>query len=265
MAGAIISSVQKGGIASSLKHFVANDMEHERTLVDCRISQRALREIYLLPFQLAIRDANPWALMTAYNRVNGLHMCENSEILQDIVRKEWNYDGCILSDWFGAYSTVEAINAGLDLEMPGPTEWRGKKVSTAMSVGKISNETVNQRVSSVLKLIERCSKSGIPESGPEICLDSAGDRDVLRRLGSESIVLLKDERNILPLNGSKSVSLPIINRSLLDANKYLDCSHWAQPEETLLLWWRISVTPSLSLSIHPRGTKRPIREASSVC
>ncbi|KAI8661814.1 PA14 domain-containing protein [Fusarium keratoplasticum] len=207
MAGAIISSVQKGGIASSLKHFVANDMEHERTLVDCRISQRALREIYLLPFQLAIRDANPWALMTAYNRVNGLHMCENSEILQDIVRREWNYDGCILSDWFGTYSTVEAINAGLDLEMPGPTEWRGKKVSTAMSVGKISNETISQRASSVLKLIERCSKAGIPESGPEICLDSTSDRDVLRRLGSESMVLLKNDRNILPLDSSKSVAV----------------------------------------------------------
>lgn len=265
MAGAVISSVQKGGIASSLKHFVANDMEHERTLVDCRISQRALREIYLLPFQLAIRDANPWALMTAYNRVNGTHMCENAEILQDIVRREWNYDGCILSDWFGTYSTVEAINAGLDLEMPGPTEWRGKKVSTAMSVGKISNDTINQRASSVLKLIERCSKSGIPESGPEICLDSESGRDVLRRLGSESIVLLKNERNILPLDSAKSVSLQGLNSFSLDVNKYAAGSHWAQPEETLLLRRRISITPPLPLSIHPRGTKRPIREASSIC
>ncbi|RSL45539.1 hypothetical protein CEP53_010738 [Fusarium sp. AF-6] len=113
MAGAIISSVQKGGIISSLKHFV-----------------------------LAIRDANPWALMTAYNRVNGFQMCENSDILQDIVQREWKYDGCILSDWFGTYSTVKAINASLDLEMPGPTKWRGKKVSSATSVGKINNETI---------------------------------------------------------------------------------------------------------------------------
>ncbi|KAF7554273.1 hypothetical protein G7Z17_g3020 [Cylindrodendrum hubeiense] len=137
MAAAMISAVQKSGIASALKHFVTNDMEHERTLVNCIISQRALREIYLLPFQLAIRDANPWCLMTAYNRVNGTHMSENPEILTDIVRKEWKYDGCILSDWFGTYSTVESINSGLDLEMPGPPEWRAKKVSTALGTAII--------------------------------------------------------------------------------------------------------------------------------
>lgn len=216
LAGAIISAVQRHGIASAPKHFVANDMEHQRTSVDCQISQRALREIYLLPFQLAIRDANPWAMMTAYNRVNGLHMSEHPGILSGVLKKEWRYDGCVLSDWFGTYSTIESINAGLDLEMPGPTEWRGKRIATAMGVGKISEETLDARAGSVLKLVERCSRSGIPERGPESCRDTPGDRDILRRLAAESIVLLKNENEILPLSPSRTVrdaSYPLIHLS----------------------------------------------------
>ncbi|KAK2926256.1 Glycoside hydrolase, family 3, N-terminal [Fusarium oxysporum f. sp. vasinfectum] len=203
LASTLISNVQKNGIACSLKHFVANDMEHERTLVDCRISPRALREIYLLPFQIAIRDADPWALMTAYNKVNGQHMSEHQEILQEIVRNEWGYRGCIMSDWFGTYSTAAAINNGLDLEMPGPTEQRGKRVATALGVGKIKSSTIDERVASVLKLVERAGASGIPEGGPESCLDADQDRSVLRRLATESVVLLKNDDHVLPFRADK--------------------------------------------------------------
>jgi beta-glucosidase len=205
MAGHLINSVQARGIAAAPKHFVANDMEHERTAVDCLISPRALREIYLLPFQIAIRMARPWALMTAYNRVNGTHMSENGEILRDIVREEWQYDGCIMSDWFGTYSTTEALNAGLDLEMPGPSEWRGKRIAAALGVGKIRGEDTDDGAASVLKLVERCSRAGISEGAPENCLDSEEDRRTLRTLAAESIVLLKNERSVLPLNRTKSV------------------------------------------------------------
>lgn len=205
MAAHIISSVQSGGIAAAPKHFVANDMEHERTAVDCLISPRALREIYLLPFQIAVRMAKPWSLMTAYNRVNGAHMSENQEILRDIVRAEWQFDGCIMSDWFGTYSTTEALNAGLDLEMPGPSEWRGKRIAAALGVGKIRTKDINESAASVLKLVERCSRADIPEGGHESVLDSEEDRRVLRTLAAESIVLLKNEREVLPLARNKSV------------------------------------------------------------
>ncbi|QKD57157.2 glycoside hydrolase superfamily [Fusarium oxysporum Fo47] len=203
LASALISNVQKNDIACSLKHFVANDMEHERTLVDCRISPRALREIYLLPFQIAIRDADPWALMTAYNKVNGQHMSEHQDILQEILRNEWGYRGCIMSDWFGTYSTAAAINNGLDLEMPGPTEQRGKRVATALGVGKIRSSTIDARVASVLRLADRVRESGIPECGPESCLDTDQDRSVLRRLATESVVLLKNDDHVLPFRADK--------------------------------------------------------------
>jgi beta-glucosidase len=204
-AAALIGAVQESGIASAIKHFVANDMEHERTSVNCIISGRALREVYLLPFQLALRTAKPWALMTAYNKVNGTHVSEHAGILQDIVKKEWEYDGCIISDWYGTYSTAQSINAGLDIEMPGPSAWRGKNVAKAVSVGKIKESTIDDRVSAVLRLTERCATSNIPPMGPEICLDTPEDRDLLRTLAAESIVLLKNENALLPLRPDKKV------------------------------------------------------------
>ncbi|QGI71242.1 hypothetical protein CEK26_003579 [Fusarium fujikuroi] len=210
LASALICNVQKNGIACSPKHFVANDMEHERTLVDCRISPRALREIYLLPFQIAIRDADPWAIMTAYNKVNGQHMSEHQEILQQILRNEWGYQGCIMSDWFGTYSTAAAINNGLDLEMPGPTEQRGKQVATALGVGKISSSTIDARAASVLKLADRVRASRILESGPESCPDTNQDRSVLRRLATESVVLLKNDGHILPFRVDKKAKQTVV-------------------------------------------------------
>ncbi|KAL9562761.1 hypothetical protein ACKAV7_013113 [Fusarium commune] len=210
LASVLISNIQKNGIACSLKHFVANDMEHERTLVDCKISPRALREIYLFPFQIAIRDADPWALMTAYNKVNGQHMSEHQEILQGILRNEWGYQGCIMSDWFGTYSTAAAINNGLDLEMPGPTKQRGKRVATALGVGKIRSSTIDARAASVLKLADRVRASGIPECGPESCPDTDQDRSVLRRLATESVVLLKNDGHVLPFRVDKKAKQTVV-------------------------------------------------------
>ena len=204
----MIKGVQATGVGSAIKHFVANDMEHMRTSVNCIISPRALREIYLMPFQLAVREANPWLFMTSYNRVNGTHMSEHPELLQSIVREEWEYDGCFVSDWYGTYSTVEAINAGLDIEMPGPTEWRGKLLASAMGVQKIKTTTIDKRVSFVLNLVERCRSSEIPERGPEVCRDTPEDRSLLRQLATDSIVLLKNDAKLLPLKVSKKVPDP---------------------------------------------------------
>jgi beta-glucosidase len=206
LASSIISAIQKSGIASAIKHFVANDVEHQRTLVNCIISQRALRGIYLLPFQIAVRDANPWVLMTAYNRVNGTHMCEHKAILTDLFRKEWGYDGCMVSDWYGTYLTVEAISVGLDIEMPGTSVWYGDKVSTALGVGKLSPSTIDKWAGAVLRLIERCAfSSEIPGMGPERELDSLEDRDILRKLAADSAVLPKNENELLPWDSTKTV------------------------------------------------------------
>ena len=98
-AAAIVNGVQTTGVVASIKHFVTNDQEHERMAVDSRVTERALREIYLLPFQIAVRDSRPGSFMTAYNKLNGVHLSENRRILQDILRGEWGWEGLIMSDW----------------------------------------------------------------------------------------------------------------------------------------------------------------------
>ncbi|KAF4463972.1 Beta-glucosidase [Fusarium albosuccineum] len=125
LAGAIIRGVQSRGTLAALKHFVANDQETDKISCDIRMSHRALREIYLKPFQIAMAQGGPRVIMASYNKVNGIHASENPKLLQQILREEWNFDGLVLSDWFGTYSCSKALNAGLDVEMPGPSRHRG--------------------------------------------------------------------------------------------------------------------------------------------
>lgn len=117
--------------------------------MDSQIGERALREIYLKPFQIALKNGDPWALMTAYNRVNGACVSEDQRLLQDVLMKEWGFNGLIMSDWTGTYSTVEAIKAGLDLEMPGPSVVRGAAVQRALTSQKLTVEDLDARVRNV--------------------------------------------------------------------------------------------------------------------
>lgn len=198
LAGSYINGVQSKGVVATLKHYVANDQEHERIAVDARVSERALREIYLLPFQIAIADSSPGAIMTAYNKVNGTHVSENQRLLQDILRNEWGWKGLVMSDWFGTYSTAEALNAGLDLEMPGPSRWRAGIANLAVSSKKVTDETINDRVRNVLEFVQRASKA--KTSPIETGRDLPEDRKLNRQLASDSVVVLKNDAGVLPLS-----------------------------------------------------------------
>ncbi|RAL14431.1 beta-glucosidase H [Aspergillus homomorphus CBS 101889] len=205
LAGHYCRGVQEKGVAATLKHFVCNDQEHERLAVDTIITDRALREIYLLPFQLAMRICPTACVMTAYNKVNGTHVSENKEIITEILRKEWGWDGLVMSDWFGTYSTSDAINAGLDLEMPGKTRWRGTALAHAVSSNKVAEFVMDERVRNVLNLVNWVEPLGIPEQAEEKALNRPEDQALLRRAASESVVLMKNEDDILPLKKDKSI------------------------------------------------------------
>jgi beta-glucosidase len=206
-AASIINGVQETEVVACIKHFVANDQEHERMAVDSLVTQRALREIYLLPFQIAIRDSRPRALMTAYNKVNGKHVSEDPFFLQHVLRREWAWQGLVMSDWYGTYSTSDAINAGLDLEMPGPSRWRGQQLTHALLSKKVLRHTLDARVREMLNLCNRASKTGVPEYALESTNDTPKTASLLRDLAASSIVLLKNEKRALPLQGSQSVSV----------------------------------------------------------
>ncbi|KAJ5494468.1 hypothetical protein N7463_010555 [Penicillium fimorum] len=198
LAASYCLGVQSENVIPTPKHLVCNDQEHERVAVSSLVTERALREIYLLPFQLAITSANPGALMTSYNKVNGCHASESPDLLQDVVRKEWNYKGLIVSD-----CVSEAVNAGLDLEMPGPSRFRGSGLVHAITSNKVSERTINERVRAVLELIKQAASSEIPENAPEVQRNLPEDKALLRRAAAESIVLLKNNDQILPLDPLK--------------------------------------------------------------
>lgn len=189
---------------------------------------RALREIYLKAFQIAIREGQPWALMTSYNRVNGEHASESSLLLQDILRGEWGFDGLAMSDWYGTYSTEKAVKAGLgapitgpdllaltdeytvDLEMPGGPTMRGDTLARALAVNKITEEEVDTCVRRVLTLANRAIEAGIPFRMKEGMVDTDDTRALLKKAAYESVVLLKNDKAALPLDSKETQTLAII-------------------------------------------------------
>ncbi|KAH6974980.1 glycoside hydrolase superfamily [Ilyonectria sp. MPI-CAGE-AT-0026] len=212
LAAAYIKGAQSTGVISTIKHFAANDQEHERISVNVTVSERALREVHLLPFQIAIADASPGAVMTCYNKINGQHISESKEMLTDLLRNEWGWKGLIISDWFGTYSTAEAINAGLDLEMPGPPKQRGALVDLAISSRKISRTTLDERARNVLEFVQRASRVDVAEE--ESTRDFPEDRRLNRKLAADSVVLLKNEASLLPLNQKLLKSIALIGPNM---------------------------------------------------
>ncbi|CAE6520641.1 unnamed protein product [Rhizoctonia solani] len=207
LAAAYVAGLQDNGVAATIKHFVANDQEHERMAVDTILSERALREIYLMPFMIAQRDAGPWAYMTAYNRVHGTHVSECKRMLGDILRKEWGFNGLVMSDWYGTYSVDIAINAGLDLEMPGPPRWRQPAlVNHALTSRKLLPSTLDLRAKTVLEFVQKLAHTSpdvVFGDGKERTRDDPKDREFNRKLAGRAIVLLKNEQGVLPLKKKK--------------------------------------------------------------
>ncbi|EJT97240.1 beta-glucosidase [Dacryopinax primogenitus] len=217
MAAEYVKRLQGEGVSACIKHFVGNEQEQERKGSDSLISPRALREIYLYPFMLAQKRAQPWSYMTAYNRINGTHCSEHPWLLTNVLREEWGFDGCVMSDWHGTYGVPEAYHAGLDLEMPGTDGWRtASKVIRSIEATKLTLPIVKERARAVLKLVQRCAK-GAPEildgDQQERTRDTDAEKTLMRKVAGSAIVLLKNEGNVLPLEKSKIKTLAIIGPS----------------------------------------------------
>ncbi|KAJ0421832.1 putative beta-glucosidase K [Aspergillus carlsbadensis] len=209
LAGAIIRGVQgSGDTIAALKHFVGNEQETQKVSVDLWMSERALREVYLKPFQIALRDGRPGVVMASYNRVNGTHVSENKKLLGEVLRQEWGFEGLVMSDWFGTYSCADSLNAGVDIEMPGPSKQRGEKALIAVGTGKVSQRTIDERARKVLELVNKAATSRV--SPVETTRDSPEDRALNRRLASESVVLLKSSESILPIEPEDCTDIAII-------------------------------------------------------
>lgn len=198
LAVAYIEGLQGQGIGATIKHFAGNESEIERTTINSEIDERSLREIYLIPFEAAVKVAGTWGVMSSYNKLNGTHTSENPWLLGTVLRHEWGYDGIVMSDWFGSHSTVESVNAGLDLEMPGPPRDRGDKLVAAVRAGKVTPATIRERARSILVLMERTGALDDTRPFHEAADDRPAHRALIRRAGAEGMVLLKND-GVLPL------------------------------------------------------------------
>lgn len=213
LASTYINGIQEQGVAACIKHYAAHDQSTMSLEDSIRVSERTMREIHLLPFQIATKNSNPWCFMTAYHQINGVHASEDPWLIEKVLRSDWGWDGLVMSDWFGTYSTAEAINAGLDLEMPGPSRWRSSLLLWAVMCRKVKESTLNMRVRNLLNLIKKVHPS-LQIQQDVLKGDTAEKRAVCRRIASESIVLLKNEKSILPLNASSNCKYGLIGSAV---------------------------------------------------
>ncbi|KAK2009773.1 hypothetical protein LZ32DRAFT_564223 [Colletotrichum eremochloae] len=204
LASEMIQGCQGLGVSATIKHFVANEQETARTTVDETISERALREIYLKPFEIAIKEAKPWAIMTAYNLVNGTHCDMNEWLLREVLRGEWGWKGLVMSDWGGTNSVAEGIKAGMDIEMPGPPRIRKPAaVLDAVRKGEVTEDVIDERVRTILEWTEQLNGFKDPTITVEKAIDRPEHRALIREAGARGIVLLKNDNSILPLTRDK--------------------------------------------------------------
>jgi beta-glucosidase len=198
LASAYIKGIQSKGVGACIKHFVANDQEYERFSMSSEVDERTLREIYLEPFRIAIRNSNPWAVMSAYNRVNGAYACENDHTLLEILKGEWKYEGIVMSDWFGTYDK-DVPNSGLDLEMPGAARWMSEEhVKRALDDGPLTEEILDNKARRLLGVLEKAGLFANPELQTERAENKPQHRRIIREAAREAIVLLKND-GTLPL------------------------------------------------------------------
>ena len=174
---AYITGVQSQNVGCSVKHFVANDSEFERMSILSEVDASTLREISLPPFEAAVREAGAWSVMSAYNRLNGHYCSEQPWLLGTLLKQEWEFEGLVMSDWYGTHSTAPAANAGLDLEMPGPPAWFGPKARASGARGEVDEKRLDDMVRACSRSSNgrRAGRSGGPAGS---VLDDPVDRDV---------------------------------------------------------------------------------------
>ncbi|MGG5791846.1 glycosyl hydrolase [Bacillus cereus] len=203
MAANHVKGVQSQGIGTSLKHFAANNQEHRRMSVDAIVDERTLREIYLASFEDVIKEAQPWTVMSAYNKINGEYASENNYLLNDILKDEWGFEGFVVSDWGAVNERVAGLANGLELEMPSSFGIGEKKIVDAVNGGELSVEKLEQAVERLLYIIFKAYDNQIENA----VYSKDAHHQLAREVASESMVMLKNEDSILPLKKEGTVAI----------------------------------------------------------
>lgn len=193
MAAAFIRAQQSTGVASSVKHFAANNQEYKRQNGDSRLDERTFREIYLTPFEIAVKEGKPGTVMCSYNKINGIHASDNKELLCGILREQWGFCGLVVTDWGALNDRIEGYKAGCDLNMPGGSKFMEKAALEAVRSGSLAEKDVDAAVERILRLVEQSEKITVPQ------IDWDAHHELARKLAEQGAVLLKNEGGALPL------------------------------------------------------------------
>jgi len=206
MAAAYIQGVQSQGIGTSLKHYAANNQEFERMATNSNVDERTLHELYLTAFEIAVKEAQPWTVMAAYNLVNHVHATENSSLLRDILRTRWGFEGFVVSDWGAVHDGVAGVNAGLSLEMPGSGDYLRNKIIEAVRAGRLSPAKLDEAVVPLLTVILKANDHKLSGAA----FDAENHDALARRAAGESLVLLKNSDGFLPLDFRQIKTIALI-------------------------------------------------------
>lgn len=205
LGAAFVNGLQSQGVGASVKHFACNNQEFEKMVTSSEVDERTLREIYLSAFERIIKKADPWTIMCSYNLLNGSYTSENEHLLDDILRKEWGYEGVVLSDWTAVNDRIRGLKAGLDIEMPGPAHYNAAAIVDAVQNGTLSEEHLDNSVRRILTLVEQVTAN--EEESNTAAIDY---HELARKAAAESIVLLKNDNGILPIDPAKTQSIAVI-------------------------------------------------------
>ena len=198
-----IAGVQSQGIGTSLKHYATNNQETRRMTTDSIVDERALREIYLTGYEIAVKGAQPWTVMCAYNKVNGVYACENRYLMTDILKEEWGHQGLVVTDWGAMDERVDALQAGVELEMPGAPNGNDAKIVAAVKAGALDEAVLDRAVARILTLIFKAADT----LAQDFTYDRQAHHELARRVAGEGAVLLKNEGRLLPLPADARIAL----------------------------------------------------------
>ena len=203
LAASFIKNAQKNGIGTCLKHFACNNQEFKRLSSDSVLDERTLREIYLAPFEIAVRDGKPKTVMCAYNKINGVYCSDNRELLTNILRDEWGFEGLVVTDWGAMHDRVAAFKAGCDLNMPGGSSYMEQEVLEAVARGELDEADIDRSVQRVKKMVLDAQQA----LKNEVRCDYDAHHELARIAAEQSAVLLKNDDNILPLNEEQKIAI----------------------------------------------------------